>query len=42
MARRSLTAETMLRWFDKTTNLCSVSLRYFNAAQGSSGDNKYW
>lgn len=34
-----LMVETMLRWFDKTTNLRSVSLRYFNAS-GASLDNK--
>jgi UDP-glucose 4-epimerase len=34
-----LMVETMLRWFDKTTNLRSVSLRYFNAS-GASPDNK--
>ena len=34
-----LMVETMLRWFDKTSELRSVSLRYFNAA-GASFDNK--
>jgi UDP-glucose 4-epimerase len=34
-----LMVETMLRWLDKTTNLRSVSLRYFNAS-GASLDNK--
>jgi UDP-glucose-4-epimerase len=34
-----LMVETMLRWFDKTTNLRSISLRYFNAS-GASLDNK--
>lgn len=38
-AETKLMVETMLRWFDKTTNLRSVSLRYFNAA-GASLDNK--
>ena len=33
-----LMVETMLRWFDKTSDLRSVSLRYFNAA-GASFDN---
>lgn len=34
-----LMVETMLKWFDKTTHLRSVSLRYFNAA-GAALDNK--
>jgi UDP-glucose 4-epimerase len=34
-----LMTETMLRWFDKTTSLRSVALRYFNAS-GASLDNK--
>lgn len=34
-----LMVETMLRWYDKTTNLRSTSLRYFNAS-GASLDNK--
>ena len=34
-----LMVETMLRWFDKTTSLRSISLRYFNAS-GASLDNK--
>jgi UDP-glucose-4-epimerase GalE len=34
-----LMVETMLRWFDKTSELRSTSLRYFNAS-GASLDNK--
>ncbi|GCF09057.1 UDP-glucose 4-epimerase GalE [Dictyobacter arantiisoli] len=34
-----LMVETILRWFDKTTNLRSTSLRYFNAS-GASLDNQ--
>ncbi len=33
-----LMVETMLRWFDKTSDLRSISLRYFNAS-GASLDN---